>query len=164
MNVPDVYEFIVRPEQTWFIGENGPAILRIYTDGRGHPGADDIWPTYTGDSVGHWDGDTLVFDTIAIKGEDGTILDRTGLTLSQQAHIVTRMRKIDEATIEAQMVIEDPVALTAPWHVTKRYRKLPAGSRAYDYACAENNRNPISESGQTLTLDAEGNVIDILDE
>jgi hypothetical protein len=154
----------VRPEQTWFIGENGPAILRIYTDGRGHPGPDDIWPTYTGDSVGHWEGDTLVFDTIAIKGEDGTILDRTGLTLSQQAHIVTRMRKVDDSTIEAQMVIEDPLALKAPWHVMKRYRKLPAGSRAYDYACAENNRNPISESGETLTLDGEGNVIDVLED
>jgi len=164
MNLPDVYEFAVRPEQTWIIGENGPSILRVYTDGRAHPGPDDLWPTFTGDSVGRWEGDTLVFDTIGIKGEDGTILDRTGLTLSQQAHIVTRLRKIDAETLEAEILIEDPLALTAPWRVTKRYRKQAGGSRAYDYACAENNRNPIGANGETLTLDADGNVIDILDE
>jgi hypothetical protein len=160
LNLPDVYEFVVRPEQTWIIGENGPSIVRIYTDGRSHPSPDDVWPTYTGDSVGRWDGATLVFDTIAIRGEDGTILDRTGLTLSSQAHIVTRLRKLDADTLEAAMSIDDPLALTATWHVTKRYRKQPAGTRAYDYACAENNRNPIADSGETLTLDANGNVID----
>jgi len=160
MNLPDVYEFVVRPEQTWIIAENGPGVLRIYTDGRAHPAPEDMWPTYTGDSVGRWQGDTLVFDTVGIKGEDGTILDRTGLVLSEAAHIVTRMRKLDDETIEAQMTIEDTNALTAPWTVTKRYRRLDADARAYDYACAENNRNPISESGETLTLDAEGNVID----
>ena len=57
-----------RPEQTWIIGENGPNIIRVYTDGRKHPDADDLWPTYSGDSVGHWEGDTLVFDTISTKG------------------------------------------------------------------------------------------------
>jgi hypothetical protein len=160
MNIPDVYEFVVRSEQTWILGENGPAILRIYTDGRSHPAPADLWPTFTGDSVGHWEGDTLVFDTVAMKGEDGTILDRTGLTLSQQAHVVTRIRKLDAETLEARLTIEDPLALKSPWQVTKRYRKQPEGSRAYDYACAENNRNPISDNGRTLTLDAHGNVID----
>ena len=58
------------------------------------------------------------------------------------------------------VVIEDPKALTKPWNVTKTYRKLPKGTRVYDYACAENNRNPIADSGETLTLDANGNVID----
>jgi hypothetical protein len=160
LNLPDVYEFVVRPEATWILGENGPAILRIYTDGRDHPAPADLWPTFTGDSVGHWEGDTLVFDTIAMKGEDGTILDRTGLTLSQQAHIVTRIRKVDAETLEARLTIEDPQALKSAWQVMKRYRKQPGGTRVYDYACAENNRNPISDSGRTLTLDAHGNVID----
>jgi hypothetical protein len=160
MNLPDVYEFAITPKQTWIIGENGPSILRIYTDGREHPGPDDLWPTFTGDSVGEWQGDTLVFDTIAIKGEDGTILDRTGLTLSQDAHIVTRLRQVEADMLEAEMLIEDPQALSAPWRVTKRYRRQAADARAYDYACAENNRNPIAANGKTLTLDADGNVID----
>ena len=57
--------------------------------------------------------------------------------------------------------IEDPLALTEPWHVLRHFRRLPAGTRVFDYACAENNRNPVTEHGQTLTLDAEGRVIDI---
>ena len=162
MNVPDVYEFAVTPKQVWILTENGPNILRIYTDGRDHPGPEDRWPTFTGDSVGHWEGDTLVFSTLSLKGSmDGdTIIDRTGLVLSNQMHAVTRMRKIDDETIEAQMVIEDPAALTAPWHVTKQYRKLAEGTRVYDYACGENNRNPVDpETGRTLTLGPNGEVL-----
>jgi hypothetical protein len=162
MNLPDVYEFAVTPQQVWILGENGPNILRIYTDGRDHPKPDDRWATYSGDSVGHWEGDTLVFDTIAVKGwsEQDVIVDRTGLILSDQLHTVTRMRKVDDSTLEAQMVLEDPKALAKPWNVTKRYRKVPAGTRVYDYACAENNRNPVTESGQTLTLGSDGKPID----
>jgi hypothetical protein len=162
MNIPDVYEFVVRPEQVWILTENGPNVLRIYTDGRPHPGPDDRWPTYTGDSVGKWEGDTLVFSTLSIKNSqwptDGdTVLDRTGLVLSDAAHIVTRLRRVDEQTMEARMVIEDAKALTAPWHVTKTYRRQPAGTRVYDYGCAENNRNPVDTStGKTLILGPEG--------
>ncbi len=162
MNVPDVYEFAITAQQVWILTENGPGILRIYTDGRTHPKAEDQWATYTGDSVGHWEGDTLVFDTISVKGwsEKDTIVDRTGLILSDQTHAVTRMRKVDENTLEAQMVIDDPKSLTKPWNVTKRYRKLPSGTRVYDYGCSENNRNPISASGKTLTLGSDGKPID----
>ena len=50
------------------------------------------------------------------------------------------------------MTIEDPKALTAPWVVTKQFRKEPEGTRVYDYGCAENNRNPVDEAtGKTLT-------------
>jgi hypothetical protein len=66
----------------------------------------------------------------------------------------------DEGLLRADLTIEDPVALTEPWQVTRHFRRLPPGTRAYDYACAENNRNPITGAGQTLTLDTEGNVID----
>ena len=163
MNLPDAYEFAVTPEKVWIIAENGPNLMRIYTDGRDHPAPEDMWPTYTGDSVGHWEGDTLVFDTVSLLGsEDGnTILDRTGLWLSEAAHTVTRLRKLDEETMEAQMTIEDPNALEAAWVVTKTYRKLPEGTRVYDYACNENNRNPVDPgSGRTLTLGPDGEVLD----
>jgi len=156
-NLPDPYEFVVRPEQVWILAENGPNVMRIYTDGRKH--LDDQWETYTGDSVGHWEGDTLVFTTIALKGSrDGdSILDRTGLVLSDKARATSRMRKINENTIQVQMTIEDAKALTKPWVVTKEFRKLPAGTRIYDYGCAENNRNPVDEkTGKTLVLDQTG--------
>src|SRR5678816_3528557 len=162
MNLPDVYEFAVRPEQVWIIGENGPNILRIYTDGRKHPAAEDMWPTYSGSSVGHWEGDTLVFTTISLKGFSGkdVIVDRTGLVLSNATRVTTRIRKIDDMTMEARMVIEDSKALTAPWTVVKSYTKQPPGTWGWDYSCAENNRNPISNSGRTLTLGPDGKPID----
>lgn len=158
MNLPDVYEFAVTPDKVVILGENGPNILRVYTDGRSQPAAQDSWPTYSGSSVGHWEGDTLVFTTVSLKGWSGkdVIVDRTGLVLSDASRVATRMRRVDEMTMEAQMVITDAKALTAPWSVTKRYRKLPAGTWAWDYACAENNRNPISSSGKTLTLGPDG--------
>ena len=158
--LPDVYEFIVRPEQTWIITENGPNVMRIYTDGREHPPAEERWPTFTGDSVGYWDGDRLHFSTVGMIGEEKTILDRSGLTLSQQATVQTTMYLLEDGRLRADLVIEDPLALTEPWHVVRHFHRLPPGTRAYDYACNENNRNPITATGQTLTLDADGNVID----
>jgi hypothetical protein len=162
MNVPDVYEFAVTRDATWIIAENGPGILRVYTDGRSYPAKDDLWPTYTGASIGRWEGDTLVFTTISLKGskDSDVIVDRTGIVLSDASRATTRMRKIDAETLEAQMVIEDAKAFKAPWTVTKRYKKQPAGTWAWDYACAENNRNPITEAGKTLTLGPDGKPLD----
>lgn len=158
--LPDVYEFIVRPEQTWIITENGPNIMRIYTDGRDHAPPEERWPTFTGDSVGRWEGDTLLFTTIGMIGESQTVLDRSGMVLSDKATVSTKMYLTEEGLLRAELTIEDPLALARPWHVTRHFRRMPPGTRAYDYACAENNRNPITDAGQTLTLDTEGNVID----
>lgn len=158
--LPDVYEFVVRPEQTWIITENGPNIMRIYTDGRAHAPAEERWPTFTGDSVGYWKGDTLYFSTVSMIGGEQTILDRSGLTLSEEASIETAMYLTEDGLLRAELVITDPLALEEDWRVTRHFRRLPAGTRAYDYACAENNRNPITPSGQTLTLGPDGEVID----
>jgi hypothetical protein len=162
MNVPDVYEFAVTRGAVYILAENGPGIMRIYTDGREHPAAEELWPTYTGASVGRWEGDTLVFTTISLKGASGddVIVDRTGLVLSDASRATTRMRKIDDSTIEAQMTIEDAKALTKPWLVTKRYKKQPTGTWAWDYSCGENNRNPVTASGRTLTLGPDGKPLD----
>jgi hypothetical protein len=158
--LPDVYEFVVRPEQTWILTENGPNIMRIYTDGRDHAPPGERWPTFTGDSVGAWDGDTLRFSTVGMIGAEQTILDRSGLTLSPQAAIETTMYLTDDGLLRAELTIIDPLALEKPWRVTRHFRRLPDGTRAYDYACAENNRNPILPSGQTLTLGPDGEVLD----
>lgn len=163
LNLPDVYEFAVTPKQVWILAENGPNLMRIYTDGREHPPVADRWPTHTGDSVGHWEGDTLVFDTVSLhSSENGrTLLDRTGLMLSEEAHIVSRMRINDAGNMEVQMTIEDPIALTAPWVVTKQFSKMDEGTRVYDYACNENNRNPIDPAtGWTYTIGPDGKIID----
>ena len=126
-NLPDPYEFVVRPEEVWILTENGPNVARIYTDGRPH--LEEPWGTYTGDSVGHWEDDTLVFTTIGLKGwrDEDVILDRSGLVISDAARVTTRMRKTNDTTIEVQMIIEDSKALTAPWAVTKTFGKMDRG-------------------------------------
>ena len=110
VNIPGLYEFAVTPAETWIIVESGIYVIRIHTDGRTHPAPEDMWPTYTGLSVGQWEGDTLVFETIGLKGSSGMegILDRTGVLISDAARITTRVRKADEETLEVQMTIEDP--------------------------------------------------------
>ena len=152
----EVTKIVQTPGLTLIMLELG-GVRQIYTDGRKH--LEDQWATYTGDSVGHWEGDTLVFTTVALKGfrDKDVILDRTGLVLSDQSHATTRIRKTDLKTIQVEMTIEDPKALTKPWVVTKQFQKMPAGTRVYDYGCAENNRNPADvDTGKTLILGPDG--------
>ena len=159
LNLPDAYEFVVRPDLFYIVAENGPNTMRVYTDGRKLPAKEDTWGTYTGVSVGHWEGDTLVWQTIGLKGDrdNDSILDRTGLVLSDAVKVTTRMRKINESTLEAKMVIEDSKALTKPWNVTKQFRKGKPGLFVYDYGCAENQRNPVdTATGKTLVLGPDG--------
>ncbi len=162
LNLPDSYEFVIRPERVWILTENGPNLMRIYTDGRAHPPADEMWPTYTGDSVGHWEGATLVFDTVSIKSDGDTIFDRTGIVFSGQMHIVTRITSTPPDSLTAEFTIDDPGALLEPWKVIRQFQRIEANARVYDYACRENNRNPIDASGKTLTLGTDGRVIDIV--
>jgi len=162
-NLPDVYEFVVRPEESWILSENGPNVMRIYTDGREHLPEDERWPLFTGDSVGHWEGDTLVFSTVSLNTE-ATILDRTGLKLSNELTSETRIRKAEDGRLEVQMTLQDPLALKSPWVVTSRFRKLEAGSRVYDYACGENNRNPVMENGYTITLGPDGKPLEDIEQ
>jgi hypothetical protein len=160
LQLPDAYEFVVRPEQTWLLSENGPNIVRIYTDGRKHPAPEDMWPTYTGNNVGHWEKDTLVFHSIGVKGVGATILGRNGIVMSDRLETTTRIRLVDKDRLLVSLTLADPEALTRPWPVAFTYTRLPPGSTVYDYACAENNRNPVTPDGRTLTLDTDGKVID----
>jgi len=150
-------QFILRPEQVWIVYER-PDVRYIYTDGRPFPPKEELWPTFEGYSIGHWEDDTLVIETRSIRGS--IPIDRTGAAFSDSATVHERIRKIDDRTQESQITIDDPVAFTQPWTVTKRYKKQPAGTWAWDYACAENNRNPISGSGKTLTLGPDGKPLD----
>src|SRR5204862_2187715 len=136
---------VIRPEEAWILAENGPNVMRVYTDGRKH--LPDQWETYTGDSVGRWEGDTLICTTIGLKGSrDGdVILDRTGLVLSDKSHATTRMRKIHDHTIEAVLTNEDAKALPQAWVVPKQFRTQPLGTRLYGDGCAEHNRNAVDQ-------------------
>lgn len=169
-NVNSPVEFVVRPEQVWILAEHTRSTMRIYTDGRSHPKPEELWHTYFGDSVGHWEGDTLVFTTVGLKGwrDKDVILDRSGLVLSDAAHATTRIRRVQEENDQGELAdvllvritLEDPKALTRPWTVEKRFYKQPDGTRIYDYECNENNRSVVSEDGRSLFLDPEGEVVE----
>ena len=136
MGLPGVHEFVVRPGEVWHAVETGNTVQRIYTDGRGHPDGDTLFATYTGDNVGHWEGQgagrTLVIDTVGLR--DDTWLDAKGHAHSDQTHVTTRLSKVG-AELVAKITIEDPVAFTRPWTLTRHYRRLPAGSFVHDWAC-----------------------------
>ena len=82
---------------------------------------DEFWPTRVGDSVGHWEGDTLVVDTVAIK-PDILPLVSCPMRMSDQLHFVERMRLVSHDEIQDEFTMEDPVALAKPLKVTFSYR------------------------------------------
>ncbi len=152
---PFLQELVLRPESVYWIHEQQNEIRRIYTDGRSHPQADELYPLWEGHSVGHWEADgTLVVDTISLR--EG-IYDRTGAPHSTQLHVTERIRKIDANTIEDQLTLVDPAVLTKPWHVVKRYKKLNDPSLRIDHwACEEDNRAVVKDGSTDLVLPGEG--------
>jgi hypothetical protein len=90
----------------------------IPTDGRKH--REDIPPSYRGDSVGHWEGDTFVVDTTNFT--DNTWMSAEGRVSphSDEMHIVERYRRVDANTLEIEARVEDPKMLTAPWNAPKQ--------------------------------------------
>jgi len=91
MEGPQLFQIVVLPEETLLVFEN-QQVRHIYTDGRRHPSEEDLWPTRLGDSIGRWEGDTLVVDTIALTTSE-PIAPRAWLSmLSDQAHFTERLR------------------------------------------------------------------------
>jgi hypothetical protein len=83
----------------------------IYTDGRPHDTS--LGPSWMGDSIGHWEGDTLVVDTVNFN--DKTWLDRVGHPHSDALHLVERIRRINHDHLLDDITIEDPKAYSKPW-------------------------------------------------
>jgi hypothetical protein len=84
---------------------------QIFTDGRAHDTS--LGPLWMGDSIGHWEGDTLVTDTVNLN--DKTWLDRMGHPHSESLHVIERIRRIDHDHLVDDLTIEDPKAYTKPW-------------------------------------------------
>jgi hypothetical protein len=84
---------------------------QIFTDGRTHDTT--LGPLWMGDSIGHWEGDTLVTDTVNFN--DKTWLDRIGHPHSEALHVVERIRRIDHDHLMDDITIDDPKAYTKPW-------------------------------------------------
>jgi hypothetical protein len=142
MEGPMHFQIAALPGETLIVFESGQ-VRHIYTDGRSHPGPDDLWPTPLGDSIGHWEGDTLVIDTIERISSDVVAPAAWGALLSDQARFTERWRMVDPDTLENQMTIDDPVTLAKPWVMRLQYKRQRVMDRMLPFDCTENERNPV---------------------
>jgi hypothetical protein len=126
MNSAAPMQFLITPEEVLIINAYSD-IRHIHTDGRKHPAEEDLWPTVWGDSIGHWEGDTLVVDTIAVKNPFEYF--HGAPPLSDQAHYVERIRMTGPNRIESEVTITDPVTLTGPWQVKVAYERAEGFDR-----------------------------------
>ena len=134
---PFPFQVYQQPDRVIFIFEGGAHIWRVvYTDGRAH--VKDPNPSFVGDAVGHWEGDTLVVDTIGFN--DTTWLDQEGHPHTESLHTIERFTRRDELTLHYEVTIDDPKAYTKPWTVSWT---IPWAARAelMEYICQENNKD-----------------------
>ena len=159
---PLMFEILPTPQETALIFSSRE-IRHVYTDGRDHPGKDDLWPTPWGDSIGHWEGDTLVIDTVAVKsafpGREGISVNAFGgieemqtvALLSPDARFVERIRMLDKDHLEDRITIVDPRSLTRPWQLRRTYQRVTHIHRMVYEDCEGEERNPIVDGKFTLT-------------
>ncbi len=120
------FEMIVTPKQTWILMELMNEAQRIYTDGRGHTPEDEAIPLWEGDSIGFWDGDTLIVHTNHLRDMDNGY-QRSGPPQSDQTETVQQWRMVDPDHIVMQITIYDPINLTKPWVPAPRTFYRPQG-------------------------------------
>ena len=123
-------EILFTPGRVTMLGESdGTRLRRIYTDGRGHPADADL--TFHGHSIGHWEGDTLVVDTVAILPQSYVaISEAVGAPSNGDMHIVERIHLAGPNTLHDDMTITAPKILTAPWKTTRAFYR--ERERKYD--------------------------------
>jgi len=122
------YLALLFEQNTWF---------HVVAMGRDH--AKDLEPTWFGDSVGKWDGDTLVIDTIGFNGR--TRLDTLGHPHRDQMHVVERYHYTDPDHIAYEVTVDDPKTYTRPWKNSRTFTRMKAGQELIEYSCEENNRD-----------------------
>ncbi len=125
------------PGEVLMIFEYDHFLRAIYTDGRTHP--KDIDPTWMGNSIGKWDGDTLVVDTIGFN--DKTWLDMVGHPHSDALHVSERIRRVDHDTLQDDVTIIDPKAYTKPWTGQQIFVLKPSWHLG-EYICEDNMTDP----------------------
>jgi hypothetical protein len=160
LHSPLMFEILNTPAETAMIFSNRE-IRHIYTDGRAHTAPDDLFPTLWGDSIGHWEGQTLVVDTIAVSaqgglkaimamgGDSNTEFELVAL-FSPEARFTERIRMLDRDQLEDQMTIIDPLAFSAPWVVNRRFTRVKTLNRMIHEDCEGEERNPIVDGKYTL--------------
>jgi hypothetical protein len=135
--LPYPYKIYQLPGVTLILYEGFSTFRQIFTDGRPLPV--DPQPSWLGYSVGKWDGDTFVVDTIGIN--DKTWMDNAGRPHSEALHTIERYHRRNVGTLEVTLTIDDPKAYTRPWTVSATPSRLVVGQDLLEYVCTENNRD-----------------------
>ena len=137
MNVPYPFQIVQLPDKIIFLYEALHNFRIVYTDGRPH--REGLPPALMGHSAGHWEGDTLIIETIGLT--DRTWLDDFGNQHSAQTRVTERYRRPDHDTLVFNYTLEDPVMYTEPWTVPERRIPLaPPDWELMEYACTDNNK------------------------
>ena len=137
--VPRIYlynfpvQIVQIPGQVLMLFEYDHFVRRIYTDGRPHD--KEQGPLWMGDSIGKWEGDTLVVDTVNFN--DKTLIDRVGRPHSDSLHLVERIRRIDPASMEIDFTVDDPKSYAKPWG-TKLIFVLKPDWKMMEQVCEDN--------------------------
>jgi hypothetical protein len=130
-------EFVeVADQQRIFIFDvGGPHTFRtIYMDGRSHP--KDLVPSYYGHSIGRWEGDTLVVDSVGFN--ESFWWDRRGLPTTEQLHFVERFTRIDARNMRYEFTVDDPGAYTKSFSGTMNIG-ASTGTELFEYICQQAN-------------------------
>jgi hypothetical protein len=133
---PYPFRIMQTPGLTLIVYEGGAHVWRqIFTDGRPHE--KDPNPSWLGDSIGHWDGDSFVVDTIGLNGKSW--IDESGLPTTDKLHVIEKFHRIDLGHMDIEHTVDDPGAYTKPWTFTTHPQLLKG--EMIEYICQENNRD-----------------------
>ena len=134
------------PDRILFVFEGGAHMWRVvYMDGRKHTPPDKLNPTYLGEGIGHWEGDTLVVDVTGLN--DRSWIDAAGHPHTEKLHVVERFTRVDELILHYEATIEDPGAYAKPWTTSWNILFHP-GMEPLEYICQENNADLKHMTGQ----------------
>jgi hypothetical protein len=142
---PFLFEIVQTPGRVLELFEFDHHMRQIFIDGRQHPKDPDH--TWMGDSIGRYEGDTLVIDTIGLN--DKTWIDRGGLPHSDQLHVIERIRRPNPNALEIKFTIDDPKAYTENWSGYRNFKLRPTWN-IEEFICADNadyNEEFINKSG-----------------
>jgi len=143
MGQPYPMEFLLTPGKVTIVIEAYTQVRHIYTDGRSLPEEPD--PKFFGTSIGRWEGDTLVAETIGFSDH---VQHARGVPHGEKMKIVERFRLTDPDTMSIETTISDPDVLAMPYTTTASLRRHRNWTIS-EYICEENNRNSVDQSGKS---------------
>jgi hypothetical protein len=127
--MPRPFEIVQAPNRVLFVYEGGAHVWRqVWMDRRAHP--KDPNPDWLGHSIGHWEGDTLVVDSIGFN--DRTWLDDAGHPHTERLHVIEKYTRTGASTMNYEVVIDDPGAYTQSWTSSSTFSFRPGGKLAED--------------------------------